>query len=252
MKIIKISHLLLVLVFWNVLYMSPSCTAQSSLDYSPYLDTRTTVEGQILQSEQFPKGTISFDPSIEYIGGETFILYKVARCEIHLFAELKGKGGYKRIYWVQYESYLPKELMPASIKESGETPQYDYSKDPYRIEMGGRRFYVSNNYHPIEKTMEELNAENGPEDSDFTHVARLLAHNGVNINGEVLSVRMVHLNRSQQQELMIIYFENMDGQELSVAKLDETGKESSFWEEVSRELRTRASQAMHFTFQEKN
>lgn len=226
-----------------------SCTPTSAVDYSSHLNYQGAVEGQTLRSQRFPKGTITFDTSIEYIGSETFILYKVARCEIHIFAELEGNGGYKRLYWVQYENYLPKEILPKSMRIKPDPPQYDYSKDPYRIEMGGEIFFAKNEFHPIEMSQEELSAENGPDDSDFMHVGRLMARNKVNINGDVMSARMVYLDPSRQKELMIIYFETLDNEELSLAQLKNAGVESTLWQEVSKDFRQRAAQGLDIQFE---
>jgi hypothetical protein len=52
-----------------------------------YLIPQVTVEGTTLVSKGFPEGTITVDTMLTYVGGETFILYEVARCEIHLYAE---------------------------------------------------------------------------------------------------------------------------------------------------------------------
>lgn len=226
-----------------------ACSAPSAEEYEPFLNYQTTVTGHTLQSNDFPKGSITFDSSIVHIGSETFILYEVARCEINLFGELDGQGGYKRLYWIQYEGYLPNKLLSFPRRISG-GPTYDYTEDPYRLLMGGRQFYTSNSFHSIEKSEEYLSAANGPEDSDFAHVTRLLAKNGVNINAEVLGVRMVYLDPSRKKELMIIYYEVMDGDKVNFDKLDKEGEESSLWETVSAELRKRASEGILINFED--
>lgn len=68
-----------------------------------YLAPRVTVEGSTLVSKGFPEGTIAVDTSLTYVGGETFILYEVARCEIHLYAEADERGRVLRLYWFQFE-----------------------------------------------------------------------------------------------------------------------------------------------------
>lgn len=239
----KILFGLLFLIFW-------SCTAPSNDEYAPLLAYQSTIDGHSLHSKEFPKGTISFDQGIEYIGGETFILYEVARCEIHLFGELTGDGAYKRLYWIQYEGYLPKKLLPFPLSLKPSPLRYDYSEDPYRLDIAGRTFYTGNSYHLINRSEEYLNAENGLKDSDFAHVACLLKRNGVNINAEVLGVRMVYLDPSRQKELMVIYYEVIENDQLSIEKLEGEGENSSLWTEVSRDLRNRASHGIQITFAE--
>jgi hypothetical protein len=41
------------------------------------------------------------------VGGHVFILYDVARAEQHFFVDADQAGLVKRLYWVQFEGYLP-------------------------------------------------------------------------------------------------------------------------------------------------
>ena len=61
-------------------------------DTESLLVPRVTVEGNTLVSKGFPEGTVAVDDVLSYVGGETFILYDAARCEVHLFAEA-DEGG---------------------------------------------------------------------------------------------------------------------------------------------------------------
>ena len=42
------------------------------------------VRGATLTSSAFPVGTIAIDAKYSYVGRDEFILYGVARCELHL------------------------------------------------------------------------------------------------------------------------------------------------------------------------
>ena len=225
-----------------------SCSAPTKEDYAPFLEFQAEMVDSILVSSAFPKGEISFDENIKYIGSETFILYEVARCEIHLFVELDTLGGYERIFWIQYEGYLPSNLLsfPASLKPGG--LKYDYSDEPHKENISGKEFYLRTGIFSIDFTEEELAGTNKPGDSDFTHVARLLYHNGININSDVLSIRMVHLNHDRNEELMIIYYESIKEEDQKIIRLEGKGKDSPNWDIVSKDLITRAKERFKLKF----
>lgn len=237
-KVGKVS-LITVVVLWSLLYLH-SCSSPNDDEYAPYLNYQASISGQTLHSNKFPKGSITFDSSTVHIGSESFILYKVATCEIHLFGELDGKGGFKRLYWIQYEGYLPKNLLPFPLKLKPGGPKYNYTQDPYQSIIGGKDFYIKTGTFPIEFTKEELLAERKNKDSDFLHVGRLLDHGGIDINGEVLSVRMVHLDSLNKKELMIIYYESLEDDSSILKELENKGKESPSWPQISKELQERA------------
>jgi hypothetical protein len=94
-----------------------------------YLVHQVTVEGATLVSKGFPEGTVTVDTMLTYLGGETFILYEVARCEIHLYAEANDSRRILRLYWFQFEGYLP-SIIPRS---------YDYLDDPH-----ARAYFLDN------------------------------------------------------------------------------------------------------------
>ena len=190
-----------------------------------YLAFQASVHGQQLLSNDFPVGSLTFDSTLTYVGSESFILYDVARCEIHLYADADDNRRVNRMYWIQYESYLP-SLLPK---------RYDYSEDPYRTEIGGREFYDSVNYYNVALSKKEWR-----EDSDIMHVFKLLAREGYNLDSDVMRIRLVHLDKSKKKELMIMYIEAMDRQGLSIKAFGKEGKMSKKWEEVSRGLRERA------------
>src|SRR4030095_14877369 len=66
-----------------------------------------TVKGQVLTSTETPAVKIEFDNAFKYVGGHDFILYDVARAEQHFFVDADKEGRIKRMYWVQFEGYLP-------------------------------------------------------------------------------------------------------------------------------------------------
>ncbi len=194
----------------------------------PYIVPRVNVEGSTLVSIGFPEGTIKVDPGLSYVGGETFILYGVARCEIHLYVEADERGQVQRLYWFQFEGYLP----------SASPRGYDYSADPYRTVIGGHEFYDSICYYNVEAVRGGWG-----DDSDTMHVVRLLQWEGYRLEGDVMSIRLVRLDESGKRELMIVYMEALERRGLSLTDFEGPGGDSK-WMAASEALRSRALAGM--------
>src|SRR2546426_11109656 len=65
------------------------------------------VQGQVLTSTEMPAVRIEFDRKFKFAGSQTFVLYNVARAEQYFFVDANDKGAIRRLYWVQFEAYLP-------------------------------------------------------------------------------------------------------------------------------------------------
>jgi hypothetical protein len=189
-----------------------------------YLIPQVTVEGTTLVSKGFPEGTITVDTMLTYVGGETFILYEVARCEIHLYAEADESGRILRLYWFQFEGYLP-SIIPRS---------YDYSDDPYRTMIGKHEFFDSVRYFNVAASRDDWS-----DDSDNMHVLRLLERKSYRLNDDMMRIRLVRLDEGNEQELMIEYMEDLDQHGLSLTDFEGTGGNLE-WKEAYEGLRTRA------------
>src|SRR5262245_59203334 len=85
-------------------------------------------DGQVLTSKELPAVSLKFDTEFKYVGGQSFILYDVARAEQHFFVDADEKGRIKRMYWVQFEGYLPSN-----------THSYRY-KSTKTVKIGGLEF----------------------------------------------------------------------------------------------------------------
>ena len=103
-----------------------ACSASGSATAG---EMQATVANRVLTSTVFPEGSIRFGSDLTYVGSEKFILYEVANCEIHLFVEADDKRV-KRLYWIQFEAYLP---------EVDRT--YDYSGSQLRTKIDGHDFH---------------------------------------------------------------------------------------------------------------
>jgi len=193
-----------------------------------HLTPWVTVEGATLVSKRFPEGIITVDATLTYIGGETFILYDVAHCEIHLYAEADESGRVLRLYWFQFEGYLP------SVTSVG----YDYSNDPERTVINGHEFYDSVRYFNV-----TISRDDWSDDSDTIHMLHLLEQRGYHLDGNVMSIRLVRLDEDKQKELMIVYMEDLDQHGLSLKDFEEVDGDLR-WRETSEGLRTRALKDM--------
>src|SRR4051794_17699285 len=71
--------------------------------------------------------TVRVPTAATYAGGDRFVLYGVADCEIHVFVEADAQRHVRRLYWVQFEAYLP----------SRPEARYNYVDGNRRIELGG-------------------------------------------------------------------------------------------------------------------
>jgi len=77
-----------------------------------------TVKGRILASAEMPAVRLEFSKDFKYAGGHAFILYDVARAEQHFFVDADQEGRVKRIYWTQFEVYLPGNNHAYKYKET--------------------------------------------------------------------------------------------------------------------------------------
>jgi hypothetical protein len=183
-----------------------------------------TVEGQVLISTHLPAIRIEFDKEFRYVGGHTFVLYEVAKAEQHFFVEADRDKRINRLYWVQFEGYLP---------ENNEKYNYKVSKT---VKLGGLEF-IADAY--------ALNIKANPArpDSDGNRARAFLDSKGYRLaSDEILSQRLVHLtDETKRNELMIIYLEDLSKRGLTASDVAPGGREAPQWEEMTKALLTRAT-----------
>lgn len=181
------------------------------------------VAGQVLSSASTPVVKLEFDKAFKYVGGQTFVLYEVANAEQHFFVDADDRGVVRRLYWIQFEGYLPTN-----------THSYDY-KSKKVVNIGGLDF-VADAY------ARSLKGNIGRADSDGNRACSYLTGKGYRLdNAEVLSQRLVHLvDAAKRNELMIIYIENLEPLGLTAADLGEGGSAYARWPEISQGLLDRA------------
>ena len=176
--------------------------------------------------------TVRVPASATYVGGERFTLYGVADCEIHVFIEADADSRMKRLWWIQFESYLPSQPELA----------YDYAEGNRRMMLGGTPTWVRANPVPTD----------GPvrEGSDREAVFRILTRGGYPIPPEVMNVRMVQLlddpegTGQGRRELMVIYSENLAPTGKTLADLTTDGRPDARWTAMGEALIARAMESV--------
>jgi hypothetical protein len=146
--------------------------------------------------------TVGVPEEFSLLGSTTIDLYGVATAEISALAEAEG-GVVRRLYWVQFEGY-----------HEGSGGTYDYSEEPWRVEIDGRSFYAGPNAYPKEDLTEAR------EGSDSRAMVQLVRDAGLVLPDELARVRLVHLDGAHRNELMIIYLEDLVLSGTSLAALD--------------------------------
>ena len=149
------------------------------------------MEGNVITSARDPRVRIRLPKSAQYVGADRWVLYDIADCELHLFVDADSKMNVQRLYWVQFEGYLPTR---PELKHTYDSPRH--------TNLGGMDFYV-------DTWVRRKDAEMRPG-SDLEHVVALLRTKGYHMPDGMMYVRLVHLlDERKRQELMIIYAEDV-------------------------------------------
>jgi hypothetical protein len=191
---------------------------------------RRQVKGQVVTSAEMPAARITIDGDFKYVGGHAFILYGVARAEQHFFVDADAAGKIRRLYWLQFEGYLPEN-----------THRYDYDS-PTRVGIGGLEFFADS--APF-----NMAAQAGRPDSDVARGRAFLASKGYTMLGDdILSQRLIHLvDEAKRNELLIVYVESLAGTGLDAAALARGGRAADRWPELSKALLARATKGLTIT-----
>ncbi len=216
---------------WVALTMAMLAAAAPGAAQEPATVPAAGVEGQAVVHPG--EGvTVRVPASAAYAGGERFTLYGVADCEIHVFIEADADRRMRRLWWIQFESYLP----------SKPELSYDYAEGNTRMMLAGTPTWVRANPVPTTGPMRE--------GSDREAVFRILKRGGYPIPPEVMNVRMVQLLDDPQgtgkgrRELMIIYSENLAPTGKTLADLTTDGKPDARWTAMGEALIERARESM--------
>jgi hypothetical protein len=180
------------------------------------------LKNNVIISGRDPAVRIELPESVQYVGADRWVLYGIADCELYAFVEADMQQKVQRLYWVQFESYLPSK---PDLKH-----QYD---SPRHTTIGGLDFYVD--------TGTGTQTDKVKPGSDTEHIRALLRARGYKMPAETMYVRFVHLlDEQKRKELMIIYGEDLAPTGFTAADLKKGGKAYDQWPAIEKSLVERA------------
>jgi hypothetical protein len=180
------------------------------------------VEGNTITSERDPKVRIQLPKSAQYVGADRWVLYGIADCELHAFVDADRGKNVQRLYWVQFEGYLPTK---PELKHKYDSPRH--------VNISGMDFYVD--------TWVRANDAEIQPGSDREHIEALIRAKGYKMPAGMMYVRLVHLlDEEKRKELMIIYGEDVASTGVTAAELHEGGKAYDRWPIIEKGLVERA------------
>ena len=177
------------------------------------------------------KVAIHVPASAKYVGHERFALYGVADAEIHVFVDADAAKKVQRLYWVQFESYLPSN-----------DHRYNYAEGNRRAEYGGVVTWVGGG--PRQTTTPSRAG------GDRESVMRILGRGGYTLPAEMMNARLVQMLDDPQgtgrgrRELMIIYAEDLAPTGLSYGQLVANDETTPAWDPLEQPLIDRAAKAV--------
>jgi hypothetical protein len=184
------------------------------------------VEQNVIISERDPKVRIELPKSVQYVGADRWVLYGIADCELHAFVEADRQRNVQRLYWLQFEGYLPTK---PKLKHRYDSPRH--------ATIGGLDFYVD--------TWVGANDDKVTAGSDNEHIEALIRAHGYKMPAGMMYVRLVHLlDEQKRKELMIIYSENRAHTGLAAADLRTGGKAYNQWPAIEKSLVERAEKKL--------
>ncbi len=180
------------------------------------------VENNAITSEHDPAARIRLPDSAQYLGADRWVLYDMADCELHAFVDAGPQKLVQRLYWVQFEAYLPTR------------PELHHTYDsPQHVQLGGMDFYV-------DSWVRTKEAEN-PHGSDVEHIMARIPAQGYHMPEAMMYVRLVHLlDEQKRKELMIIYGEDVAQHGFKAGDLQPGGKAYDRWPALAEALLKRA------------
>jgi hypothetical protein len=186
------------------------------------------IRGHAVVSTHDPPVVIGLPASATYAGSDRWLLEEYADdIELHAFVDAGADRRVRRIYWVQFEAYLPSR------------PELKHRYTCRRhVSLGGMDFCLDT-WVEAEDSVEKA-------DSDGAHLKALLRSAGYLLPRSVISVRLVHLMDESRKELMYIYSEDTAATGFSAADLAKGGKAHGQWAGIEAALIARAQRSITF------
>lgn len=180
------------------------------------------VAGNVITSERDPAVRIELPKTAQYVGGDRWVLYDIADCELHAWVEADAEKNVRRLYWVQFEGYVP-----------GRPDLHHTYDSPKHATIGGMDFYVDSWVRT-----QDAKTESG---SDREHIDALVRAKDYQMPEGMMYVRLVHLlDEEKRKELMIIYGEDLAPTGFTAADLSGGGKKYDRWPGIAEGLLERA------------
>ena len=177
-------------------------------------------------SSHDPKTEIALPATAVYVGSDRWLLKEYSDdVELHTFVDADAGKRVRRLYWIQFEAYLPSH---PELKHTYDSPRH--------VTLGGMDFFV-------DSWVESADSADDP-DSDSAHLKALLRSKGYTLPAALMSVRFVHVMDSARKELMFIYSEDLAPTGLTVADLKKGGKAYTRWPELEKGLIERGQQSI--------
>ncbi len=203
--------LLLTFMFASSSLLPTLASAQSATSSRTRL-----VKGQVLTSSHLPPIQIKFDKAFRYVGTQNFILYGRAQVEQYFFVAADSQRRIKRMYMVQFESYLPNI-----------TGAYNYAVTK-TVNLAGQTYIADFEVVPHVSAAIKQDPQ-----SDVTRAASFLESKGYRIGEGIAFQRFVRLvAEDKRSEFILLYVEDLVG-----AGLDAAEKEKAMQDFTTRALK---------------
>ena len=212
-------------------YASPGADSQVATD--PGVATTPVARDTIIRSERWPPAGVAVDGAFHHLGTRTISLGG-STAEIHLLVDTGEEADtgadatppdteVRRFYWIQFEGRLP--ARPGT---------YDYSDLPHRDTIDGYVFQTDVRYGAYTATEIENEADTGT-------VGAILAEHGYDFPAPMMRARMVALDESARNELLVIYMEALEWSGMTEAALADR---AAWAAAASAALRERAAEGL--------
>jgi hypothetical protein len=174
--------ILLVVVFTFLLDLSSAGQQQQA----------RRVKDQILTSTSLPPIRIKFADEFKHVGTLQFVLYDRAQVEQHFFVDADNERRIKRMYWVQFEGYLP-----------AVNAKYDYPANE-TVTLAGQTYLVNAESVPnISEVVKRM-----PQ-SDVERAVTFLESKGYRMGPSIRYERFVRLvDEAKRNEMILSYIED--------------------------------------------
>ena len=161
------------------------------------------VKDQILTSTSLPPIRIKFDDAFKHVGTQQFVLYDRAQVEQHFFVDADNERRIKRMYWVQFEGYLP-----------AVNAKYDYPANE-TVRLAGQTYIVNAESVPnVSEVVKRM-----PQ-SDVERAVSFLESKGYRLSQSIRYQRFVRLvDEAKRNEMILSYIED------AAASSEKPGKE---------------------------